>query len=85
MDAEKKKVCIRTFAEYDALLESFEGVSIEPYWPKEEDFVLFEQDPEKWMVFLIYMSEMVEPDYIKAEYSKSRINKFLREHLVLTE
>ncbi len=85
MDQNKKKKYKQTFREYDALLESFKGIDIEPYWPSEEDFILFEENPEKWFELLIYMSEMVEATCIKEEYSLNRINRFLRDHLVLVE
>ncbi len=80
-----KKIVVRTFEEYDNLLEQFQGIKIREYWPEEDDVALFEQEPEKWVTFLIYMSEVAKPNNRKAEYSLSMINRFLREHLCLVD
>lgn len=80
-----KKICRWTFQEYDDLLQELNNVSIRPYWPKEEDFALFEKNPEEWLTLLIYMAEIVPTTCKKEEYAWSRINAFLREHLILEE
>ena len=85
LENRSRQIIVKTFNEYDKLLEQFNGVEIQGYWPEEDAFALFEQEPEKWMIFLIYMSEVAKPTCKKAEYSLSKINQFLRDHLCLVD
>lgn len=76
----------KTFEQYDTLVDTLEGIALQQvFWPEETDFALFEKEPEKWLPYLVYMSEIASPKDKKEEYALNEINRFLRKHLELTD
>ncbi len=75
---------IMTFEEYDKLIESFRDIDTPTFWPSLEQIMLFEEDPGKWMKFVLYLMEKGKrPKDREERYRKRLLNLFLRENLEL--
>ena len=75
-----------TFDSYDERIEKFENIKGFEYWPTNEQLEMFENDPDKWIRFCIYLYEHnPEPTNSTERYSKKNLNAFINRHLELTE
>lgn len=73
-----------TFDEYDALIDSFKGISLPTYWPSVEQIMAFEEEPEKWIKLALYLMKKGKKPADKEErYRKNTLNLFIRENLEL--
>ena len=75
-----------TFQQYDDNVEKMKEMETRTIWPTPTQMELFEQDPQKWIFFLIYIYEYgISPKNKKEEYSRRSVNLFLQEHLLLID
>lgn len=75
-----------TFDVYDALVEKMQTLETPTLWPTSKQIEMMEEEPEKWISFLIYLSEKgEEPKNKEEEYGKKNVNQFLRDHLLLVD
>ena len=75
-----------TFQQYDDNVEKMKEMETRTIWPTPTQMELFEQDPQKWIFFLIYIYEYgISPKNKEEEYSRRSVNLFLQEHLLLID
>lgn len=75
-----------TFQQYDDIVEKMKEMETRTIWPTPTQMELFEQDPSKWIFFLIYIYEYgISPKNKEEEYSRRSVNLFLQEHLLLVD
>ena len=71
-----------TFEEYDKIMERFDKMSAETYWPSLSNIEIFKSDPKKWMLFCIYLYEKgKEPQNNQEKYSKRNLGNFINQNL----
>lgn len=71
-----------TFDEYDSLMDKFSKINTETYWPTREQINMFEIEPDKWLLYCIYIYEKGKPPVnITERYSKKNLSEFINKHL----
>lgn len=75
-----------TFNEYDKLVDLFNEIDTPTIWPTPKQIEKFEENPDKWITFMIYLEEKgKDPENKTEEYSKKNVSAFLRKHLELVD
>ena len=75
-----------TFDEYDELMEKYANMSEHVYWPTKEQITMFENNPDKWLMFCIFLNEKnPSPVTDEEKLSKKMMTKFINNHLELVE
>lgn len=73
-----------TFDEYDELLEKFEKIEGNTFWPSVQDIDLMEKNPDKYIVFCCYLLEKnKKPETNQEKYSKKNLHSFVNKYLEL--
>lgn len=71
-----------TFQEYDDLVASFRDFKTPVLWPTPDQVAMFEQDPDKWLLFCIYLSEYgLPPEDPDEKKGKQALLQFLYNHI----
>ena len=71
-----------TFKEYDELMEKFNDMETDTYWPTKEQIDEFEKEPDKWLMYSIYNYEKGKTPINNTEkYSKKLLSAFINRHL----
>ena len=75
-----------TYDEYDALIERFEKLKTPVCWPTEEQILMFEKNPDKWLMFCCYLYEFAPHARTEEEKeSKHSMLRFINRHLELVD
>lgn len=83
--SENKSVQL-TFDEYDEILEKFEHVKSETFWPSLAEIDKMEEDPGKWMLYACFLLEKGKEPVNNAEkYSKKNLSAFVNKYLELVD
>ena len=71
-----------TFEEYENLLDKFDKINIPEYWPLPNDIEVMEKNPDKYIIFAIYLdSRCQSPHNMEQRYSKTNLCNFLIDNL----
>lgn len=69
---------LKTFEEYDDLLEKFNMINSPVRWPSVKEMDLMETDPDRWLPLACYFYEKSKPPKNKEEeYSKKTLRNFI--------
>lgn len=75
-----------TFDEYDEMLKRFEKVNSPTLWPCVDAIDIMEKEPQKWIIFAIYILEKNNPPKNnKEKYSQKNLKTFVNKHLELVD
>lgn len=75
-----------TFDEYDTITEKFEKINVLKLWPTPEQYNMMEKNPDKWVLYLCYLSENNDPPETEEEKaSKKKMHAFLNKYLQLVD
>lgn len=75
-----------TYEDYDDLLETLEEIHTRTVWPNQEGIELFESDPDRFLIFCIYLYEFgKEPETKEEHYRKQNLGAFIGKHLELVD
>lgn len=75
-----------TFDEYDKLMDVYGGMQEHPYWPTDEQIEMFGKNPEKWLLFCIFLHEKnPAPSSESERQSKRKMMKFINRELELVD
>lgn len=75
---------LKTFEEYDDLLEKFNMINSPVRWPSVKEMDLMETDPDRWLPLACYFYEKSKPPKNKEEeYSKKTLRNFIDKNLFL--
>lgn len=75
-----------SFQEYDEVMEKFEKMSERVYWPTKNQLDMFEQEPEKWLMFCLFLHENnPQPVTEEEKESKKGMMKFINHELELID
>lgn len=75
-----------TYNAYDKMLERFEKMETNPYYPDPLEIEEMEKDPDKFLLFVCYLYENGRsPASKEEEYSRKNLKEFIDRHLVLVD
>lgn len=75
-----------TFDEYDELMDKFDRMTERIFWPNEAHMEKFENNPDKWLMFCIFLHEKnPAPSNESERQSKKMMSKFINRHLELVD
>lgn len=74
------------FDEYDEIMEKFDKMSDHICWPTLEQIEMFKQNPQKWLLFCVFLYEKnPEPTSDEERESKKAMMKFINSELELID
>lgn len=75
-----------TYGQYDRIEEKFEKLPKNVYWPTPDQIEMFQSNPDKWLLFCLYLSEYnPEPETKDEEMSCYDMKQFLYKNLELVD
>lgn len=75
-----------TFDEYDEIMEKFDKMGEHICWPTLEQIEMFKKDPNKWLMFCIFLYERnPEPSTDEEKESRKAMMKFINSVLELKD
>jgi hypothetical protein len=75
-----------TYDDYDRIMDRFDSMDTPAYLPTAEDIELFEDDPDKWVLFACYCHDRCGKPKTKSEsYRKKKLLEFIERSLELTD
>lgn len=75
-----------TFNQYDELMDKFDKMSEHIYWPTLEQIEMFKKDPNKWLMFSVFLYEKnPAPTTDEEKESKKALSKFINSELELVD
>ena len=74
-----------TYNEYDKMIEQFDKLDTDVFFPSEDDIAIMEKDPERYIKFACYLHEKLVSENTSQKYSKKALMQFINKHLELVD
>lgn len=75
-----------TYNEYDEMIEKFETLKTPVCWPTQEQLLMFERNPDKWLKFCCYLYEFSPKAKTEEEIASKRgMMAYINRHLELVD